>query len=403
MTRCLICWSGRLERVLDLGRQPVSSHFARSPDATTRLYTLALAVCRGCGIVQLMQPVPHGDLVPPFDWITYREPETHLDRVVAHARTLEGLHRGSAVVGLSVKDATTLDRFRNAGFTHVRSIDAQAELGAGKADAGVESIQALFTPERAQAIAERHGPADLVIARHVAEHAERPHEFMAALGMLLAPDGYLIVEVPDCRANLQRQDYTMIWEEHVLYFTPETLPQTLAAAGCVPVAADIHPFPFEDVIVLYARKDVARSHSWDPQSVLRNIALATAYGAAFPDWTTRHRALLERFTADGRRLAAYGAGHLTAAFINFHGLADYFACVIDDTAQKQGLFLPGCNLPIAARERLLAGDIGHCLLGLAPQIEDKVIANNAEFIARGGRFHSMFTDSPRSIRNLVAV
>ena len=402
MTRCLICRSGRLERVLDLGRQPVSSHFARSPDATTRLHPLALAVCRGCGIVQLMQPVPHGDLVPPFDWITYREPETHLDRVAAHARTLEGLHRGSAVVGLSVKDATTLDRFRNAGFTHVRSIDAQAELGAGKADAGVESIQALFTPERAQAIAERHGRADLVIARHVVEHAERPHDFMAALGTLLAPGGYLIIEVPDCRANLERQDYTMIWEEHVLYFTPETLPQALAAAGGAPLAAEIHPFPFEDVVVLYARKDAASPGAPEAGAVSRNAVRAAAYGAAFADWTARYRTLFDAFTADGKRLAAYGAGHLTAAFVNFHGLAGYFACVIDDTPQKQGLFLPGCNLPITPRSRLLDGDIGHCLFGLAPQSEDKVIANNAEFVARCGQFHSMFADSPRSIRRLIA-
>lgn len=112
--------------------------------------------------------------------------------------------------------------------------------------------------------------------------------------------------------------------------------------------------------------------------------------------------MFDKLTADGKKLAAYGAGHLTAAFINFHGLADYFACVIDDTPQKQGLFLPGANLPIVARSRLLDGDIAHCLFGLAPQIEDKVIANNQEFVARGGQFHSMFADSPRSIRKLVA-
>lgn len=402
MTSCLICRSAQVERVLDLGRQPVSSHFGTRSDAAAKRHPLALAACRDCGVVQLTQPVPHADLVPPFDWITYREPETHLDRVLDCALALDGLHRGASIVGLSFKDATTLERFRKNGFTHVRSIDAQAELGARKADAGVESIQALFTPQRAREIAEAHGPADLVIARHILEHAERPHDFMAALGTLLAPGGHLVIEVPDCRANLERQDYTMIWEEHVLYFTPETLPQALAAAGCVPLAVEVHPFPFEDVIVLYARKDAAGRYGPDPQAVSRNARLAAAYGAAFPDWTARYRALFDRFTADGRRLAAYGAGHLTAAFVNFHGLADYFACVIDDTPQKQGLFLPGCNLPIAPRERLLDGDIGHCLFGLAPQIEDRVIANNAGFVASGGQFHSMFADSPRSIRGLIS-
>jgi hypothetical protein len=400
--QCLVCRSESLASVLQLGPQPVSSHFTAAHDQASKLHDLNLAVCHACGVVQLTQPIPHADLVPAYDWITYREPETHLDLVVARALDLDGLRKDSTIVGLSFKDTTTLDRFRNHGFSRVRSIDAATELGASTAHAGVESIQALFTPETARAIADRNGPADLVIARHVAEHAERPHQFMAALGALLAPGGHLIIEVPDCRANLERQDYTMVWEEHVLYLTPETLPQMLAAAGCVPIAADIHPFPFEDVIVLTARKDAASQLKPEPEAVLRNVALAKAYGDAFGGWTQNYRALFDKFTLGGKRLAAYGAGHLTAAFLNFHGLSDYFACVIDDTPQKQGLFLPGANLPIVARSRLLDGDIAHCLFGLAPQTEDKVIANNTEFVARGGQFHSMFADSPRSIRKLIA-
>lgn len=141
MTSCLICRSAQVERVLDLGRQPVSSHFGTRSDAAAKRHPLALAACRDCGVVQLTQPVPHADLVPPFDWITYREPETHLDRVLDCALALDGLHRGASIVGLSFKDATTLERFRKNGFTHVRSIDAQAELGARKADAGVRSIR----------------------------------------------------------------------------------------------------------------------------------------------------------------------------------------------------------------------------------------------------------------------
>ena len=40
----------------------------------------------------------------------------------------------------------------------------------------------------------------------------------------------MVLEVPDCTANLQRQDYTMLWEEHATYFTSETLLQIVAGA-----------------------------------------------------------------------------------------------------------------------------------------------------------------------------
>jgi hypothetical protein len=111
--------------------------------------------------------------------------------------------------------------------------------------------------------------------------------------------------------------------------------------------------------------------------------------------------LCRRLTRDGRRLALYGAGHLSAAFVNFHGLGEYFAFVVDDTPQKQGLHLPGCGLPIVSRDRLDCNQIAACLMGFAPQIEDKVMANNAGFQEAGGSFYSIFADSKRSIRNAL--
>lgn len=404
MSNCLICESAQLEGVLDLGMQPVSSHFKSSATQRSALHPLALSVCRSCGVVQLTQPVPSAQLIPPYDWITYREPETHLDSVVSKLLALKGLDRCMAILGLGAKDSTTLDRFRKHGFARVRTIEAQRDLVAVAAHAGVESIQALLTPEKAKSIVERNGSANLVIARHVLEHAEMPVRFMTALSTLLAPGGYLVIEVPDCSANLARRDYTMIWEEHVLYFTPDTVRQNLAATNCEVVNCDVHPFPFEDVIVLCARKtggQAGTTHG-DPAVSARSVALAEAYGRDFATWTAHYRQLFERLTANGKRLAAYGAGHLTAAFLHFHDVTQYFACVIDDTPQKQGLFLPKSGLPITGPSRLTEGDIEHCLLGLAPQLEDKVIAKNSAFTARGGQFHSLFVDSPRSIRRLIA-
>lgn len=397
MAVCRICRSAETEIVLDLGMQPISSHFAATPGAPAPRHPLELGVCRTCGSVQLAQPFPAADLVPPFDWITYREPEDHLDEVVSWIRALPGLPANARIAGLGFKDITTVDRLRALGFTQAWILDAATELGA--ASAGVESVQALLTPERAAAIRDWRGPVDLLIARHVLEHAEDPGRFLTALGALLAPGGYLMLEVPECGSNLARQDYAMIWEEHAQYFTPQTLPQVLALAGCAPVDQNVYPYPFEDVIVALGRKTAASAAAQTPaaSAVSHVVQLARAFGSAFPEHTARYRRLLEGWTKDGRKLAAYGAGHLSCAFINFHGLADTFAFVIDDSPQKQGLFLPGCDLPIVARTRLVATDISIALFGLGPQTEEKIIAANPEFIRGGGRFHSMLVDSPRSI------
>jgi C-methyltransferase-like protein/methyltransferase family protein len=376
----------------------------RSPDERTVEHDLSLAFCPACGVVQVVQPFPFRDLVPPYSWVTYREPESHLDKVAETVCRLVEPREDTVVAGLTFKDKTSLDRFRPKGVSRIWSVDLVEDLGAADPNANIESVHGLLTPEAASAIARKRPPADVLFARHIFEHAEKPWRFLQAVGNLLAPDGLLVIEVPDCRANLERQDYTMIWEEHTLYLNPDSMPGILATAGYQCVAVEIHPFPFEDVIVAYARKSPAAASAdrkVPPAGIERNAALARAFGQSFEPWTQRYHRLFKDLTRDGRRLAAYGAGHLTCAFLNFHQLADYFAFVVDDSPQKQGLFLPKCRLPIVPRSALTPDKVSACLFGLDPQLENRIIADNTAYVAAGGKFYSMFVDSERSIRPLL--
>src|SRR5205807_7311309 len=146
-------------------------------------------------------------------------------------------------------------------------------------------------------------------------------------------------------------------------------PLLRALASSVSRRQDVYPFPFEVVIVLYAQKAQATTQRAvaPPPAVLRNSDLARRFASSFDDWTSRYQRVCADLTKDGRKLAAYGAGHLTCAFLHFHDLAAYFAFVVDDTPHKQGLFLPKSGLPIVPRTRLTAKEISACFFGLTPQ------------------------------------
>jgi C-methyltransferase C-terminal domain/Putative zinc binding domain/Methyltransferase domain len=400
MSLCLLCRASAVEPVLALGPQPVSTHFATRRDIVAVEHQLDLGMCRACGVVQLCNPFPYEMLVPPFDWLTYREPERHLDAVVAKVAALPGIDRTATIAGVTVKDHTTLSRFARLGFEQTWCVDVHADLGATDPRANVETVQALLTPEKANEIIARRGLVDVLIVRHIVEHAQAPWRFLAALGALLRDGGYMVVEVPDCAANLERQDYAMIWEEHTLYFTPQTLAQVMPAAGCESLGIDIHPYLFEDCLIQIGRKTGTASR---PVAVAaRETDRLSGYVDAFPHWTQSYRAFLESHAGAGRGAALYGAGHLACAFVNFHGLADLFRFVVDDTPQKQGLFLPKCGLPIVPRETLDANGVPVCLFGLSPEVEDKIIANNLSYIAAGGRFYSILAASERSLRKALS-
>ena len=64
--------------------------------------------------------------------------------------------------------------------------------------------------------------------------------------------------------------------------------------------------------------------------------------------------------------------------------------------------MPKCGVPVRPKEALDAAQTPLCLLGFSPEIEDKVIANNAGFVAAGGQFNSVFAASSHHVPRIVA-
>jgi hypothetical protein len=401
MKNCLMCMEVAVQALLDLGPQPVSSHLTTSPTATAVQHKLQLGACQACGLVQIVEPFPHKSLVPPFAGLIYREPEPHLDAMVQKAVALPGVGRSSAIAGITYKDQSTLDRFVRLGFERTWCIDLENDLGVSDPYANIETVQALLTPERATEIVDRRGAVDVLIVRHILEHAENPERLLRALAGLLREGGYMIVEVPDCEGNIARQDYTMIWEEHTLYFTEKTFQGIMPVAGCRSLGTDIAPYTFENCLVQFGQKLGEGVPKTPPPTREADLRAIRDYASSFSRWTRDYRALLASHAGNGARVALYGAGHLTSAFVNFHDLAEHIAFVVDDTPQKQGRYLPKCGVPVRPKDALDTASTPLCLLGFSPEIEDKVIASNGTFVASGGQFSSIFAASHRSFRKLL--
>jgi len=84
------------------------------------------------------------------------------------------------------------------------------------------------------------------------ESTRKAFDFIEALKRLVTPGGYIVVEVPDCSRAMDGCDYTTIWEEHTLYYTPDTFRQTFPFAGLGVVRTENYPYPFENSLVAIA-------------------------------------------------------------------------------------------------------------------------------------------------------
>ena len=395
---CLVCRSPKIVERLDVGSHSVASFFLIDRDAPETQHRLALGQCENCGMIQLMQPVPHHALVPRA-FIAAREPEDHLDTVVDEMVALPDVTTDSVIGALTYKDDTTVDRFTHKGFTHFWRVDLAEDLGVRDPAANIETIQKLTTPDRMAAIARKLGAADLLIVRHIAEHAEHVGEFMAGISALVKLGGVIMLEVPDCTRSLDLADFCMIWEEHSLYLTPATFEQMMSIGGFETISLKVFPLPFENSLVYLGRKTGQPGPARILPEARAQNGLLARFAARYEPAKRELRGLLDAVRRERGPVALFGAGHLAHAFANFMGVADLIDFVADDTPQKQGQYLPGARLPILPSSALVERKIALCLLALSINNENNVIARNQTFVETGGVFRSIFRASPRSIFN----
>lgn len=399
-TTCHLCNTNISANLVSLGAQAVCNRFLPRPDAAETRFNIDLAQCPHCGLVQIGEPIPPEELIPPYPWITYNEPEGHLDALADSIAALPGVSATSAIWGISGKDDSLLARLAARGLKNIRRLSPADDLDIVPPNAGVETIQARLTAERAGVLASRLGRPAVIIARHILEHAHNLREFLDALQTTIAPGGYLVLESPGCENMFARCDYSSIWEEHVSYFTAATFQQTFARMEQTIVSFEAIPGEVENLLIGIGQ---ARGGNLPrrPQMATRidHISL-DAFSKNLPACRKQVGELLALHRRRGP-VAILGAGHASCMFLNLMEAGQFVSFVADDNPHKQGLFMPGSHLPILPASALAGRGVHLCLLGVPPSSEDKVIDRNRPFVQRGGLFASIFPASKRPLADLA--
>jgi hypothetical protein len=395
MKFCKSCGNLDLEVIFDAGLQPISSRYLKSQKEKERLYSLKLCQCLSCGFIQLMEPVPLQDLELIYEWVHYNEPEGHLDDVVKKLSLLNGINLESSILGLSYKEDTTLNRFNNLGFAKTGSLPIPKKILRNSNTPGVEIVQD-YLSSKSSSLDQTNRKYDIILARHILEHTYDSKSFLDSLKKLAHKQTYFIFEVPDCSLVFSSCDYTAIWEDHTIYFTPSTFKTFIKNSGFSIIDYLLYPYPYENCLVIIASMSNEEKETKSPKDFDANRKLMLNYGESFEKNKIRVREKLLQIKENFGDIAIFGAGHLATMYINVFDISDLISFVLDDDQNKRGLFLPGSKLPIYGSSALLEENIKYCLTSLNPESEKKVIASNKKFTSEGGTFSSIFPSSPNS-------
>jgi hypothetical protein len=398
VNRCVLCKSANYRVIVDAGPQPVCNRFLHDRDAAEFRHPLCLGQCLKCGLVQLADPLPPEQLKPKFDWIRYSEPEDHLDHAAAILGRLRGSSPPGLAVGLSSKDETLLQRLQASGMTTTQ-IDIAENRSGEKSGVGpaCRPDRAYSSPTQRQTV--YSGEADLVVARHILEHWQDLNDFAWRLHNLLRPYGYALIEVPACDRQMISGDYSMMWEEHKVYFTPTTLQNYLVQTGFSLIYYKRIAYRLEDSLVAVVKKASPRA-SFDslPKSLREEeLKRASGYAEMFDLLRCKLHRFLGGLKCTGATIAVFGAGHMACTFTNILEIEPYVDYFIDGDPHKIGLYMPGNRRPVHSAKVLEAFNPDFVLLGINPDRELAVMQQSREYLRKGGKFLSIFPGSGHSL------
>ena len=397
---CRSCGADNLKLILSLGYTPLANALleANELDAPEETYPLDLAFCPRCALVQITETVPPEQLFANYLYFS-----SFSDAMLRHAQELtgrlvdaRGLDASSLAAEVASNDGYLLQYYHKRGIP-VLGIEPAANIArVAEAERGVRTVARFFGAELAQELAAAGERADVIHANNVLAHVADLNGFVAGIATLLKDEGVAVIEAPYVKDMIDHVEFDTIYHEHLCYFSLAALRTLFARHGLAII--DVERIPLHGGSLCFT---AARAHSAsaaNPSAAVAELlrderewgvdgaAFYRDFGARVERLRATLRGMLADLKAQGKRIAVYGASAKGSTLLNYCGIgADTLDFVVDRSTVKQGRYTPGTHLLISPPERLLEEQPDYVLL-LTWNFADEILAQQAEYRARGGKF-----------------
>jgi C-methyltransferase C-terminal domain/Putative zinc binding domain len=357
---CRACRGQAGHLVLDLGEQPACDYFPPSDDpGPDPVYPLQMWMCSSCGLAQLVS-----------DPTVPEEP------------------KGAEPAALAAQAADAVRRVAAAGFLPDGSRVAEYSSPHGGSWLGLLA-------ERGVRPVHDGEPADVIVDCFGMMHAADQSAALAERVARVAPGGVLLLQYHSLGTIMRCRQWNALRHGHYAYYSTTVLASMLAAHGFSPRRAwqfelyggtvlmavgrvgDAGAGPCGPVDSLLA--DDAQVGVCDPAALSGLQLSVQAHAKGLHDW------LVAEHSA-GRAVLGYGAASRAVALLRQAG-ADraLMPAVVDASPAKQGLRMPGTDIPVIGPAQL-AERRPDAMLLFVPDLLKEVRAAYPEVEAAGGRW-----------------
>jgi SAM-dependent methyltransferase len=398
--RCRLCGGHRLSHLLSLNDLPITHHLRKRPHDPDPRFTVGFHSCDGCGLLQIVHPIPADLLYSQADTYTtgFQKPR-HLDDLITTAVARQDPGRA---IDIGCNDGTLMEHLRRAGYTQVVGLEPNEVAADIARKKGYSVYTGFLTTEQAGQIVEKSGPFDTLFLRHVVEHVADLDGFFAGVRKLLRDDGLLVLELPAVEESFALGSPAILWEEHVNYFTPAQAEYLLRRFGFQVRDRRNYVFGGGSMAFVAQKKAEPVSCSSRVPDPTPTLGLLHEFARGIERQRSELAKLVTEARSAGYQVLVYGAAPRSCLLVSVCGIADKIDFVVDDRQDIQHRLMPG-TFHVVQSLAEVAGSVGGkllCLLGVGAENEFKVRKRIAEALKAKTVHVSLFP--PRDVMQSVA-
>ena len=398
-TKCRMCESTRLEKVMALTSTPPGNNFLSMAelDFPEPAYPLELYFCGDCHHVQLGHVVNPKILYQKDYFYVSGTSSKFVEHLNDYALEMIGylrLNSDSLVVDIGSNDGTCLKAFQQAGIDKILGIDPATKIAQRATEAGIETIGDFFSCDLAKGLRKKYGPAKLITSHNACAHIDHLDDVFRGVQHWLDDDGVFILEVGYLLDVYENAWFDTIYHEHLDFHTVAPFKRLFERVGMELIGVQRISPQGGSIRVMAQKMNGPRVVD---QSVQELISLEESMGLDKSETYIKFsqridevgiqlRALIQSIKAKGKTIAAFGAPTKSTTLLAHFGLGkEDLDFIVDDNPLKQGLFSPAAHIPVFAPEELYSRHPDYLLI-LAWNFAEPIIANNQRYAHEGGKF-----------------
>ena len=390
--RCKNCKHNFLEKIVKIGKQPLSGFFYPNKKKKLEKYSLDLHKCPKCHLVQLSNLANTKKMYGShygYKTSVSKMMLLHLKEKIQRLKKFKFIKKGNNILDIGSNDASFLKLLGNK--YNLYGIDPSAKKFKNNYK-NMKLITNFFSKKNVlKNVKNKDIKFDLISSFAIFYDVENPNSFCKDIEMMLNENGIWICEFSYLPLMLKNLTFDQICHEHIMYYTFSVFEKILINNNLKVLDIKINEINGGSIEVVIAKINSKRIPNY---SLIKKLRLdeKKITNKSYQNFSKRIKKVssdLNLFVSKNSPIVGYGAstkGNIVLNYANLGSKKIEYIC--DANTKKYGHYTPGTNIKIISKEKMRALNPKY-LLVLIWSFRSEIIKQELNYLKKGGNliFH----------------